>query len=122
MKKLILLSIFLTGSYAACYGEETLPSKKTSQEISQVGVGVEVDDDDYYDDDYDDGEQQVIWIGPGLYYGLWFDNEWEYNDWYGHHHHDGHHHDGHHGGGHHGGGDGGGHGHGGHGGGGGHHH
>jgi hypothetical protein len=45
MKKLILLSIFLTGSYAACYGNEPLPPKKTSTEISQVGVGVEVDED-----------------------------------------------------------------------------
>ncbi len=130
MKKLLILGIFLTGSYSACYGEET--PKETSPEISQVGIGVEVDagdDDGYYDDD---GEDQIIWIGPGLYYGLWFDEEWEYNDWWGNngwghghhghghghghdhghgggHHHGGGHGGGHHGGGHHGGGHGGGH-------------
>ncbi len=80
-------------------------------------------------------DETVIWIGPGWYYGQWFEDEDVFygyqRDHYYHddHHHDGHdhhngghdHHDGHHGGDH-GGGHGGGdhHGGGGHGGGGGH--
>lgn len=31
------------------------------------------------------GEQtqmQMAWIGPGLYYGYWFDSQDEYNSWY----------------------------------------
>jgi hypothetical protein len=113
VKNPLILGILLI---SLCYSEEPSP-----KEISQVGIGVEIDggdDDGYYDDD----GGPIIWIGPGIYYGIWFDTEWEYNDWYGHHHHGhgGGHHDhhdgGHHGsGGHHGGG--GGH----HGGGGGHH-
>lgn len=127
MKNLVIAGALFISSYSACYGEENSPPK----EVSQVGIGVEVEagDDGYYDDD----GGPIIWIGPGLYYGIWFDNEWDYNDWYGHHHHghghDGHHGGGHHDGGHHGGGGGGhhggGHGGGGHhggGGGGGHHH
>ncbi len=117
MKNLVIVGALFISSYSACFSEENSPPK----ELSQVGIGVEVEagDDDYYDDG-----DQIIWIGPGLYYGIWFDNEWDYNDWYGHHHH-GHHHDGHHDGGHHGHGggghhDGGHHGGGGHGG--GHHH
>lgn len=61
-------------------------------------------------------EPQTLWIGPGWYYGVWFDNEVEYDGWYHDHrrwddrHHDGQHRHhqggGHHrgGGGHHGGG------------------
>ena len=30
-------------------------------------------------------QDAVIWIGPGIYYGLWFGSEFEYNDWYDHH-------------------------------------
>ena len=102
MKKLLILGIFLTGSYSACYSEET-PPKETPPEISQVGIEVEIGgDDDYY---YDEGGP-VIWIGPGLYYGIWFYNEWEYNDWHSHHRHryrhgHGHHRGKRHGGGHH---------------------
>jgi hypothetical protein len=110
MKNLLILGTLLIGSYSTCYSEETTAPPK---EISQVGIGVEVEaGDDGYDDD--DGGP-IIWVGPGLYYGIWFDNEWDYNDWYNHHHY-GHHGD-HHDGGHHGGGghhDGGGHGGGGH--------
>ena len=46
MKKLLILGVLLTGSYSACYSDETLPPKETSPEISQVGIGVEIDDDD----------------------------------------------------------------------------
>jgi hypothetical protein len=68
--------------------------------------------------EYIEEEAPAIWIGPGLYYGIWFDNEEDYGDWQRNHWHD-HHHDhgsgGHHdhgggehhhggGGGHHGGG------------------
>jgi hypothetical protein len=59
----------------------------------------------YYEDD-------VIWVGPGYYYGFWFNNEFQYRSWYRghrHYHHGGRHHGGHHGGGHHGGGHHGGH-------------
>ncbi|HSX37898.1 MAG TPA: hypothetical protein VLE95_03615 [Chlamydiales bacterium] len=65
---------------------------------AMVRAGVEVDhdeDDDYYEYDY--------WQGPGFYYGIWFDNEWDYDGWHeghGHHHgREGHHEHG--GGGHH---------------------
>ncbi len=46
-------------------------------------------------------EETVIWVGPGWYGGIWFDNEVEFNDYH-HYHHDHHyyHHD-HDGGGHH---------------------
>jgi hypothetical protein len=27
-------------------------------------------------------ERQIAWIGPGLYYGYWFDSEDQYNNWY----------------------------------------
>lgn len=98
--------------------------------VGQIDVTVENNDDG--DDSAD--EQEVIWTGPGWYWGVWMANELEFNYWrrnnyYNHHgdhhnggHHNGHHGDGGHGGGHHGGGHGGGH-HGGHGGGGhgGHH-
>jgi hypothetical protein len=64
--------------------------------------------------EYIEEEAPAIWIGPGLYYGIWFDNEEDYGDWqrnYWHDHHDHYHDDrggGHYdhrdGGGHHGGG------------------
>ncbi len=76
----------------------------------EVEVGVPVDDG-YYEDTQD------VWIGPGFYYGYWFEDEGAYHGWYrnhyhhrnGHRHSDGRHHDGrggrhHGGGGHHGGG------------------
>jgi len=34
------------------------------------------DDDEFYDED-----GPIIWIGPGIYYGVWFDNEFEYRQW-----------------------------------------
>ena len=27
-------------------------------------------------------QTQVEWVGPGLYYGVWFDQEGDYNNWY----------------------------------------
>lgn len=71
----------------------------------RAGVDVQVGPDDgYYDDGYYDGGGAGvgIWVGPGYYNGVWFDDE----DGYRNHHGDGHH-DG--GDGHHGGGGGGGH-------------
>jgi len=59
---------------------------------AQIGVEVDVGDDD-------DEDEQVIWIGPGWYYGVWFDNEVDYDGWYRDHGHDYHH--GHHRGGYH---------------------
>jgi len=45
--------------------------------FAMVRAGVEIDSDDdgyyYYDDGY--------WQGPGFYYGIWFDNRYEYDDW-----------------------------------------
>lgn len=26
-------------------------------------------------------EEPALWIGPGLYYGIWFDNEEDYGEW-----------------------------------------
>lgn len=31
---------------------------------------------------YDEDDQQLVWTGPGYYYGIWFYTEGEYNDWY----------------------------------------
>lgn len=76
----------------------------------EVNAGVEIESDGNEDD------TTIIWVGPGWYWGIWFDNEVEFDDYYHHHHYHGHdhdhHHDGHHHGGgghHHGGGHGGGH-------------
>lgn len=125
MKKLFLIALSSNILYLASYAEDKA-STSPSKEIAQWGVGVEVDEGNYYDDDDTDVE---IWIGPGWYNGIWFDNEVEFDDWHHHHHHHGHHGrhghhdhhdhhdghhgghhgDGHHGGSHHGGGHGGGH-------------
>ena len=76
----------------------------------EIEIGPDDDDYEYYD------EPPEVWIGPGLYYGVWFDDEYEYHRWYrdryyrrhGYYrheeydHHGGDHHDGgHQGGGHH---------------------
>jgi len=78
--------------------------------MAKSGVEIEVGvptDDEYYDD------TQEVWIGPGFYYGYWFENEGAYHGWYrdhyhyrkGHRHSDGRGHGGHdgrgRGGGHH---------------------
>lgn len=40
------------------------------------------DDDDFlYDDNFYNQTGVNIWIGPGLYYGVWFDNEYQYRYW-----------------------------------------
>ena len=113
MKKSLLLALGLIFLSLDIYAEEKAQNS-TSKEIAQWGVGIEVDDGYSYEDDDTDVE---VWVGPGWYNGIWFDNEVEFDDWH-HHHHDHHdHHDhhgdhhggGHHGGGHHGGGHGGGH-------------
>ena len=77
---------------------------------TSVGVEAQTVDDDEDNDEYGDdgGVTETIWIGPGWYYGYWFDNEGAYRHWYRGHHH-GYYHGHYHGGGHH-------HGHGGHGG------
>ncbi len=83
----------------------------------RIDVEVGPDDGYYYNDGYyyDDS---VIWIGPGVYYGVQFDNEYQFYAWRRHHrryyrnyrrHHGGGHHHG--GGGRHHGGHHGGHGH-----------
>lgn len=38
--------------------------------------------EDQYFQETNEDNQQTIWIGPGLYYGVWFYSEGEYNDWY----------------------------------------
>lgn len=45
-----------------------------------------------------DDDAPMIWIGPGWYYGIWFDSEYDFDDWHrNHNHRDYHHdHDGHH--------------------------
>lgn len=73
-----------------------------------TAVQVEVSPDQEYPDDeyYDDDDEDVVWVGPGWYYGVWFDTEFDYDDWRHGHHHGDHGHGGHggHGGGHGGGG------------------
>lgn len=40
------------------------------------------DDDDFlYDDDFYNQTGVNVWIGPGLYYGVWFDSEYQYRYW-----------------------------------------
>lgn len=39
------------------------------------------DDDDLYDDNFYQDSGVNVWIGPGLYYGFWFDNEYQYRRW-----------------------------------------
>jgi hypothetical protein len=75
MKKLLILGIILSYSYSSVYSEEItfIPLK----EVADVDIGMDVD--------VGDDDEQVIWDGPGLYYTVWFDNEYDYNDWYGHH-------------------------------------
>lgn len=105
---------------------------------AQIEIEVGPEDDDYDDDYYYDEDGPQIWIGPGLYYGFWFENEYDYHNWcrnnyhnYRHNHDHNHDHEHNHGDHGHGGGErregrggsghgGGGHGGGGHGGGGGH--
>ena|GEM_PF-2018142 len=102
---IVMLSLLgLQGAYAA-------ETQEATQAQIEIEIGPDDDDDDYY---YEYDEPPQVWIGPGLYYGVWFDDEYEYNRWYRRHyyrgyrrggyHHDGDHHDDHHGGGHGGGG------------------
>lgn len=40
------------------------------------------DDDDFlYDDNFYNQTGVNVWIGPGLYYGVWFDDEYQYRYW-----------------------------------------
>jgi hypothetical protein len=71
----------------------------------RTSIQIDVGDDDPYVQD------EVIWIGPGWYYGVWFSNEadfyywrrdrgyWHHydNNWHGHGGHGGHGHGGGHG-------------------------
>ncbi|MBS3904950.1 MAG: hypothetical protein KGZ39_06460 [Simkania sp.] len=68
-------------------GWNSMLSANTTQEYDQ-------------DDDTTVEENTVIWVGPGLYNGIWFDNEDDFDDWHRNHYYDGHehyHYDGHHG-------------------------
>src|SRR6185436_8527087 len=86
MKSIWILGIVLTSLYSNCYSEEEIASAPSS-EIAGVGVGVDVNaGGGYYGDDgvyyyYDDAP--IIWIGPGLYYGVYFGDEYAYYRWYG---------------------------------------
>ena len=67
MKSYIFLLSFLFGSILVAQTQPT--------EIAQY----EDDEDGYYDDGYyDDG---ITWIGPGEYYGVWFNNQDDFNNW-----------------------------------------
>ncbi len=35
--------------------------------------------------------QRPVWVGPGLYYGIWFNNEEDYNTWHDDHYNNGNH-------------------------------
>jgi|SRR5579872_646101 len=95
----------------------------SSIQCAAQGVSVQVGGDNGYYDDDDDYDDYSYWYGPGLYWGVYFDNEADYYA-YGSRHFPHHWHDHDHGGNNwHGGGDSHWHGNGGHGGGhgGGHH-
>ncbi len=73
------LLILTAGLFSVLQAEDS----KNEKEVAQIGVGVGVDVDGGYDDGYNDGyyyEDQgpVIWVGPGWYGGVWYDNE---GDW-----------------------------------------
>ena len=53
--------------------------------MAKTGVAIEVGTDDS-----DDGTVEEVWVGPGFYYGYWFDDEDSY-----HRHHGGRGHRGH---------------------------
>ena len=104
MKKLLFLSIVVLGlGFFLFYNRGYLSSGMTkySSEIARIGIGIEFrsGDDDYY---YR-GTNQIIWVGPGWYYGVWFDNPYEYNYWYRRHYYGGRYHHGRWGDGRHGG-------------------
>ncbi len=71
MNKCLFLLVFLFGPIAAFSASQ-----------SQV---ITVDDDDDNDDQgyYDDGyyNDGVVWVGPGYYYGTWFNSENDFNGW-----------------------------------------
>lgn len=71
MKNWYLVIVSLIGLHGVYAGDEQIFAQ------AQVEIEVGPDDDDYYDDD----ESPQVWIGPGLYYGVWFDHEHDYNDW-----------------------------------------
>lgn len=76
-------------------------SVHSKQSVADIQIEIApFGEDDYYDDDFDEGEFQ-IWIGPGFYYGLWFDSPYVYRDYcrrrYYYDRHRGRHHEGHHG-------------------------
>lgn len=82
------------------YGNEANKTEANSE--VGIGIGIEVgpDQDGYYDDDgyYEDGGPE-IWVGPGYYGGVWFDDEGSWRDHHRDHDHDGRGRDGGHGGG-----------------------
>jgi hypothetical protein len=103
MKNWYLVIVFLIGSL---YDVDATDTEVAQPAQIEIEIGPDDDDEDYYEDD--DGPE--VWIGPGLYYGVWFDDEYEYHRWYRdryyhrYHHDDGHDHHDHergHGGGHH---------------------
>jgi hypothetical protein len=50
----------------------------------QFGPFLYYDDDDdafLYDEDFYNQTGVNVWIGPGLYYGVWFNNEYDYRYW-----------------------------------------
>lgn len=98
MKSIWILGVVLTSLYSNCYSEEEVASAP-SDEIAGVGVGVEVDagtgyyaDDGYY---YYYDQPPTVWIGPGNYYGVYFNDQYAYYRWYGRRY--GHRYYGHHG-------------------------
>jgi hypothetical protein len=70
---------FLLSSYATIQTN----SEPVAQEV-EIYEGYN-DDQAVYEEYEDDG---LIWNGPGLYGGFWFDTEVEFNDWHNYHHHD----------------------------------
>ena len=87
MKSIWILGIVLTSLYSNCYSEEE-NATAPSNEIAGIGVGVDLDgrgnyyytDDGYY---YYYNERPTIWIGPGYYYGVYYDDQYAYYRGYG---------------------------------------
>lgn len=76
MKKKILLLLVLSISISFLVIQLEAGGSR-SQPPVQVA-----DENDDYDEGYDEDEtNNLFWIGPGFYGGVWFENEEDFNNW-----------------------------------------
>lgn len=58
---------------ALCFSSLSLYSEEEVKKTAEVATTEEIED-------------VVLWIGPGWYWGIWFESEIEFNDYRYHHH------------------------------------